>query len=67
MEAEVFRPAHDFTHHGGFVRTYDRLRHSIYVQSIRYFRSLLLMKTRDGSRPRLDFQYHFRSLETRRR
>ena len=34
MEAEVFRQAHDLTHHGGFMRTYDRLRHAVYIRSM---------------------------------
>ena len=34
MEAEVFHQAHDLTHHGGFMRTYDRPRHSVYVRSM---------------------------------
>jgi len=32
MKSEMFKQAHDLTHHDGFHRTYDRLRHSIYVR-----------------------------------
>ena len=34
MKIEMFRQAHDFTHHDDFMRTYDRLRNSIYVHSM---------------------------------
>ena len=34
MKTEVFRQAHDLTHHDDFMRIYDRLRHSIYVHSM---------------------------------
>ena len=34
MKTEVFRQAHDLTHHDDFMRTYDRLRNSIYVHSM---------------------------------
>ena len=34
MKTEMFRQAHDFTHHDDFMRTYDRLRNSIYVHSM---------------------------------
>lgn len=32
MDGEVFKQAHDLTHHGGFMRTYDRLIHSVYIR-----------------------------------
>ena len=32
MQGEVFKLAHDQTHHGGFQRTYDRLCHSVYIR-----------------------------------
>ena len=39
MKIEVFRQAHDLTHHDDFMRTYDRLRNSIYVHSmIKHFK-----------------------------
>ena len=39
MKTEMFRQAHDFTHHDDFMRTYDRLRNSIYVHSmIKHFK-----------------------------
>ena len=39
MKTEVFRQIHDFTHHDDFMRTYDRLRNSIYVHSmIKHFK-----------------------------
>ena len=34
MKTEIFQQIHDFTHHGDFMRTYDRLRNSIYVHSM---------------------------------
>ena len=39
MKTEIFRQAHDFTHHDDFMRTYDKLRNSIYVHSmIKHFK-----------------------------
>ena len=39
MKIEMFRQIHDFTHHGDFMRTYDRLRNFIYVHSmIKHFK-----------------------------
>ena len=32
MKTKIFRQAHDLTHHDDFMRTYDRLRHFIYVR-----------------------------------
>ena len=34
MKTEMFRQVHDFTHHDDFMRTYDRLRNSVYVHSM---------------------------------
>ena len=34
MKTEIFQQVHDFTHHDDFMRTYDRLRNSIYVHSM---------------------------------
>ena len=39
MKTEIFRQTHDFTHHDDFMRTYDKLRNSIYVHSmIKHFK-----------------------------
>ena len=39
MKIEMFRQIHDFTHHDDFMRTYDKLRNSIYVHSmIKHFK-----------------------------
>ena len=39
MKTEIFQQTHDFTHHDDFMRTYDRLRNSIYVHSmIKHFK-----------------------------
>ena len=43
MKIEVFQQAHDFTHHDDFMRTYDRLRNSVYVHSmIKHFKIYII-------------------------
>ena len=43
MKTEIFRQAHDFTHHDDFMRTYDKLRNSIYVHSmIKHFKTYIV-------------------------
>ena len=43
MKIEMFRQAHDFTHHNDFMRTYDRLRNSVYVHSmIKHFKTYII-------------------------
>ena len=43
MKTEMFRQIHDFTHHENFMRTYDRLRNSIYVHSmIKHFKIYII-------------------------
>ena len=43
MKIEIFRQIHDFTHHDDFMRTYDRLRNSIYVHSmIKHFKIYII-------------------------
>ena len=43
MKIEVFQQVHDFTYHENFMRTYDRLRNSIYVHSmIKHFKIYII-------------------------
>ena len=43
MKTEIFRQVHDLTHHDDFMRTYDKLRNSIYVHSmIKHFKIYII-------------------------
>ena len=43
MKTEIFRQVHNLTHHDDFMRTYDKLRNSIYVHSmIKHFKIYII-------------------------